>query len=215
RCGQGVWLNWATFWLSLHDLGKFSEAFQSQKPDLFEQLQGREPNPDKPYTERHDSLGQWLWMDWLGGQAVDGEWFGEFTSSHLSGLDVWARAVTGHHGQPPKVNTGSSPSADFFSKKDKKAVIEFVDAMRELFSLEQAGEVLDSLDATEFEHRSQSLSWLFAGVTVLADWLGSNTRFFSYQDQETPLETYWTQARQNARRALMEAGVVPTPTHKQ
>src|SRR5690606_28248964 len=100
------------------------------------------------------------------------------------------------------------------SKKDKKAVIEFVDALRELFSLEQAGEVLDSLDATEFEHRSQSLSWLFAGVTVLADWLGSNTRFFSYQDQETPLETYWTQARQNARRALMEAGVVPTPTKK-
>src|SRR5690606_17591138 len=34
------------------------------------------------------------------------------------------------------------------------------------------------------------------------------------QDQETPLETYWTQARQNARRALMEAGVVPTPTKK-
>src|SRR5690606_14588587 len=75
RCSQEVWLNWAAFWLSLHDLGKFSEAFQSQRPDLFELLQGRAPNPEKPYTERHDSLGQWLWSDWLGYRAMDENWF--------------------------------------------------------------------------------------------------------------------------------------------
>lgn len=40
NCEKNNLLNWAAFWLSLHDLGKFSEAFQSQKPDLFEQMQG-------------------------------------------------------------------------------------------------------------------------------------------------------------------------------
>lgn len=214
RCSQEVWLNWAAFWLSLHDLGKFSEAFQSQRPDLFELLQGRAPNPEKPYTERHDSLGQWLWSDWLGYRAMDENWFGPSTGTHISGLDAWMRAVTGHHGQPPKVGSGSEPSHDFFSKKDKKAVLEFAEAMRELFCIEQAGEFLSGLDAIEFEHRSQSLSWLFAGVAVLADWLGSNTEFFSYEVQETPLETYWEDARQKARKALKEAGVLPAPIKK-
>ena len=74
-CTKSDWLNWAAFWLALHDLGKFSEAFQSQKPELFEQLQGREPNPEKPYTERHDSLGQWYWNDRLADQVIDEGWF--------------------------------------------------------------------------------------------------------------------------------------------
>jgi CRISPR-associated endonuclease/helicase Cas3 len=44
----------------------------------------------------------------------------------------------------------------------------------------------------DFETNSQMLSWWFAGVTVLADWLGSNTNFFSYQQQEQDLEEYWS-----------------------
>jgi CRISPR-associated endonuclease/helicase Cas3 len=59
-CKKEEWIKWAAFWLVLHDLGKFSEAFQYQKPELFTALQGREPNSEKQYTERHDSLGQWL-----------------------------------------------------------------------------------------------------------------------------------------------------------
>ncbi|TKL81523.1 CRISPR-associated endonuclease Cas3'', partial [Enterococcus faecium] len=65
NCQKEDWFNWAGFWLSMHDLGKFSEAFQSQKAELFKQLQGREPNPEKMYSERHDTLGQWYWNDRL------------------------------------------------------------------------------------------------------------------------------------------------------
>ena len=32
---------WVAFWLTMHDLGKFSEAFQSQRADVFLQLRGR------------------------------------------------------------------------------------------------------------------------------------------------------------------------------
>ncbi len=41
HCSNEEFLSWAAFWLSLHDLGKFSEAFQSQRPELFERWHGR------------------------------------------------------------------------------------------------------------------------------------------------------------------------------
>ena len=62
-------LAWITYWLALHDLGKFAEAFQGQRPDLLQQLLQRER--DYPYTERHDSLGQWLWDKVLSVQLVE------------------------------------------------------------------------------------------------------------------------------------------------
>ena len=41
NCCKEGWLNWAAFWFALHELGEFSEAFQSQKSELVEYLQGK------------------------------------------------------------------------------------------------------------------------------------------------------------------------------
>ncbi|OGT02737.1 MAG: hypothetical protein A2143_07745 [Gallionellales bacterium RBG_16_57_15] len=200
-------MQWAAFWLSLHDLGKFSEAFQSQKPELFEALQEREPDSAKSYTERHDSLGQWLWRDYLADRAVEDGWFGGTTELQMSGLDVWMRAVTGHHGQPPKAAPAYCSIDDYYSGRDKKATHFFVDAMRDLLLPQSATEIPAAFDAAQFEHVSQALSWWFAGVAVLADWLGSNTDFFAYQPAAMPLEEYWRHARQQAKKALQASGV--------
>jgi CRISPR-associated endonuclease/helicase Cas3 len=208
HCSRPAWVQWAAFWLSLHDLGKFSEAFQSQKPELFEVLQGREPDPAKSYTERHDSLGQWLWRDCLADRAVEDVWFGGTTELQMPGLDVWMRAVTGHHGQPPKAVPAYCAIDDYYSRQDKKAALAFVDAMRDLLLQQSAAEIPATLDATQFEHVSQALSWWFAGIAVLADWLGSNTDFFAYQSATMPLEEYWRNARQQAKKALQASGVL-------
>lgn len=207
HCSRPAWVQWATFWLSLHDLGKFSEAFQSQKPELCEALQGRRPDPAKTYTERHDSLGQWLWRDYLADRAVEDSWFGGTTESQMSGLDVWMRAVTGHHGQPPKAAPAYSAINDYYSNQDKKAAIAFVNAMRGLLLPQSAAEIPYIFEAAQFEYVSQTLSWWFAGVAVLADWLGSNTDFFAYQAAYMPLEEYWKHARQRAKKALKDSGV--------
>ncbi|MFM7294925.1 MAG: CRISPR-associated endonuclease Cas3'', partial [Burkholderiales bacterium] len=61
KCSVEQALAWMAFFLALHDLGKFSEAFQSQRADLVLTLQRRPPNPTKIYSQRHDSLGFWLW----------------------------------------------------------------------------------------------------------------------------------------------------------
>ena len=63
KCSAEQALAWMAFCLALHDLGKFSEAFQSQRSDLVLTLQERQPNPTKIYSQRHDSLGFWLWEE--------------------------------------------------------------------------------------------------------------------------------------------------------
>ena len=195
------WLNWAAFWLSLHDLGKFSEAFQSQRPDIVFQLQNSEPTPAKSYIERHDSLGQWLWVDRLSSLASEERWFGV---ANQVGLDAWMRAVTGHHGQPPKISQHSA-SDDYFRKKDRKAVIEFIGQVRALIDVPTTPSGLEK----QFEKASGQLSWWFAGVAVLADWLGSNTDYFPYKSSVMPLAEYWELARAQARTALKASGVIP------
>ena len=85
--------SWVAFWLALHDLGKFAESFQSQCPDVFLVLRDRDPNPAKPYTLRHDSLGMLFWRDVLRESVIDDAWFGAASEGIADGLDWWARSA--------------------------------------------------------------------------------------------------------------------------
>lgn len=206
QCSLDQWLAWASFWMAIHDTGKFSEAFQSQKPEIVLTLQGREPNPEKLYTKRHDSLGYWLWREWLCDIALEEMWFGGSSNSLLSGLDFWAGAVTGHHGQPPEAPV--SPNlCDFFTKGDRMAVQQLVTEIRPLLLPESSAGILTSIDEDAFERESLGLSWLFSGIAVLADWLGSNTTYFPYVTEQLPLDEYWKAARAKAYRALEQSGI--------
>jgi CRISPR-associated endonuclease/helicase Cas3 len=200
-------LVWLAFWVALHDLGKFSEAFQGQRSDLFASLRGREPRASKPYRLRHDSLGMLVWREVLSEVAADQSWFGPETESQLEGLDWWARAVTGHHGQPPEASTGWGQHFD--KHDDREAILEFVAELRGLFFTHGIAPIPPSIDPAEFWQASRDLSWWVAGLTVLADWLGSNTDYFPYQTEAVPLAEYWTQAKAQAQEALDAAGVLP------
>lgn len=50
-----AFIPWVTFLLAIHDLGKFSDGFQNQIPELFQKLQGHATTAG--YNERHDTLG--------------------------------------------------------------------------------------------------------------------------------------------------------------
>ena len=199
---------WLAFWVALHDLGKFSEAFQGQRPDLFASLRGRPVNAAKSYRLRHDSLGMLYWRDVLSEVAVDQRWFGAATGSLLDGLDCWARAVTGHHGQPPEA------SSDFwkqhFDKRDDRdAIAGFVSDLRNLFFSNGEVCIAENTDPTEFCRASRDVSWWVAGLTVLADWLGSNADYFPYCSSAMPLADYWRYAKDQAEKALDASGVLP------
>ena len=202
--------NWVSFWLALHDLGKFSEAFQSQKPELFEALRVRLPNSAKTYRLRHDSLGALFWKDVLCERAEQEQWFGPATAEVADGIDCWIRAVTGHHGQPPEA--GGYWDQHFDRREDCAAIFPFVADLRALLFDTDAAAIPSQAAPEEFHRVSQELSWWIAGIAVLADWLGSNTDYFPYRaDPDAPmsLRDYWDLARQQAVTALDATGVLP------
>jgi CRISPR-associated endonuclease/helicase Cas3 len=198
---------WISFWLACHDLGKFAEAFQSQCPDLFIELRGRPPDPAKPYTLRHDSLGMLFWKEVMREQLIDEGWFGADSEDLADGLDCWARACTGHHGQPP--SEGDFWRQHFDPQEDRAAALRFVNQARELFLGTELCATISAQDASVFLAASAELSWWIAGLAVLADWLGSNTDFFAYRDQPAPLAQYWPHARRQAAAALDASGLAP------
>ena len=198
---------WIAFWLALHDLGKFAESFQSQCPEVFTALRGRQPNPAKPYTLRHDSLGMLFWKDVLRDRVIDSAWFGPDSLDLADGLDAWARSCTGHHGQPP--TEGAYWGQHFDTQHDRAAALGFVDAMRQQFLSQDLVDAIATQEPRRFLAASTTLSWWVAGLAVLADWLGSNTLFFGYQDQTMALDDYWQHACRQAGVALSASGVLP------
>lgn len=202
-------LDWFAFWLVLHDLGKFAEAFQSQRPDLFLQLRGREPAWSKVYTERHDSLGMKFWQDNLAEYAAARAWFGPNGLDYDEGVEVWVRTVTGHHGQPPK----QVPSLDRFfdMQEDQAAIRAFTENVRELLLSPAAARLPELHEPETFRRLSVELSWWIAGVAVLADWVGSNADVFVYRAEPTEsLAEYWRGIQAPAAQALQDCGVLPS-----
>jgi len=184
--------------LALHDLGKFATGFQNLRPDLLEGLQNR--RSDKGYTIRHDTLGYLLWRNELRGIFIQGGHRRRCPT--YPGLDAWMRAVTGHHGQPPEESR--IVLRDVFDlPADREAAEGFVRAVLDLAGLEAFPAPSEGTGAIS--------SWWLAGLTVLADWLGSNADFFPYRDEIVPLDEYWQTALKQAKRAIGAAGLDPSP----
>jgi len=133
-CCKLLNLPWTGFFVIVGLLvGKFSEAFQAQRPDLILELQKREPNPTKIYSERHDSLGFWLWEHHLVDEVLLGIGIDDSRSTQRS-LKCWLSAVTGHHGKPPRPS-GNVDS--FFCREDKQIAAELVQAMAGLLLIKE------------------------------------------------------------------------------
>ncbi|MFA9218041.1 MAG: CRISPR-associated helicase Cas3', partial [Sphingomonadaceae bacterium] len=202
HCSPSPFLSWASFFLALHDLGKFSNTFQLQRPDLVQRLQHRDVAAGS-YAERHDTLGFWIWKEQVRAGVLDRL---NMSGAHQD-IAYWMRAVCGHHGMPP-IEKGS---AEFhFRPADEGAVGEFILAMAGLLLTDEARRIPE-LAGDAFEEVSQQLSWWFAGLAVLADWLGSNTSFFKYQTAPQRIEDYWKDACTKAVAALQQSGVQPVP----
>lgn len=207
--------SWVAFFLALHDLGKFSEAFQSQRADLMQLLRGRGPIPGKTYTLRHDTLGSLIWQQKIVQQVVDEEWFGPNTNDLIDfqGLDWWINACTGHHGTPPKLCVSEDWKRYFNAADDLPAIRGFLDELFQIVPREVLANVASGLDAGAFAECSQRLSWWLAGLVVLADWLGSNRDYFPYCAARLPIEEYWTRAIAQAERALAASGLLSQVAH--
>lgn len=190
------------FFISLHDLGKFASAFQMIFSDktslLFEPKARIKPYDGKNF--RHDRLGFHFWqkVEELVLDYVAPEEELDDDDQAFEALQTLAELVLGHHGKPINTN-GSFELKSYLESKNEEAANVFVEEMLALFQ----PNIPSYLLADESWHaRLKQVSWHLAGLTVLADWLGSNTEFFPYETEPMPLEEYWLQAQSKAKHAL-------------
>jgi len=196
----------SSFFQSLHDLGKFSAIFQSKRPDLKKHLTGSSEIMNGRL--RHDTLGELIWRK-------DTEKFAfnngilEKTADRI--YKPWLFAAFGHHGIPPELSrTRDLDSAYLYTDRDLRACRTFTAESARLFTPSPIPGLLDNPKHTR--QQSRYLSWVFAGLTVIADWIGSDNRFFPFCTGVMPLDEYWeTHALPCAIHALEEIGLIAPP----
>ena len=200
------------FLIALHDAGKFAEGFQSRAPELFEKLRGRSSNA--VYTVYHDTLGYVGWEGMIWSAAWDEDWFHlhEHAGDRYDAGAYFApltRAVSGHHGAPPRLDHSTQKADLHFDDCAQAALLDFARRSRFLLS----DDALFQTWSYEYDvPRAQRASWLVAGLTVLADWIGSNSDYFDYRQDEIALKTYWHEhALPQAEDALEKTGVLSSP----
>ena len=210
---EATYCLWQALFLVLHDVGKFSESFQNLRRDLLRRLQGR--TSILSYSVRHDSLGFLLWDQGLCTPEKLAKWFGIRTDEVQ--LRKWgrvlaclARAMNGHHGEPPKKegeNNLQLRLAAHFSQGDVASATRFVDDFSAILGLDRQMPEPPPY-SRDLKARMEKASWLLAGFVVLCDWIGSNSRWFPFQGSSIPLADYWHGcALPQAERALREAGI--------
>lgn len=195
-------------WLvSLHDIGKFSRPFQAQAPQHWPTAALGDLDPARlpPPGPRHDAVALALLNDSLSDLA-DG-----VLPPQQDGRRSWLpsrrlhlfRALAGHHGRPV-----SKPdvTASVLDQACVAAARAFMSAMTDLFRPPPLPKPDDRALAC--------LEWNLAGLTTLADWIGSQQTWFPYVDADAvadPAGYFWTLALPRAAAAVAAAGLMATP----
>jgi CRISPR-associated endonuclease/helicase Cas3 len=189
------------FLLVVHDTGKFSTpAFQWMGSDL----------PAENRMRRHHAdLGYRLWREHLWRKAIDEGWIalkdGMDADSGWRIIDPLLKLSCGHHGRPPD-EEGTSIN-EWFTEEDKRAAEEFV---RDCTTLFLGDRPLPLSGGRENIRAIKRASWLIAGLCVLADWIGSDERYFPFRADTIKISQYLTPiAFQNAATAIREKGAIP------
>ena len=191
------------FLVALHDIGKFSRPFQAQARYHWP-TDWLGPCPtDRQPGPRHDAIGFHFlsrtfatpMMELLPEGATPGS--GGWNQGDRNGL--W-RALAGHHGRPPDTldrlgnRVACAPCID--------AAGQFLAVMREVFRPPPW--------PRPAERAVTLLSWCLAGLTTLADWIGSRQSWFPYVTAGAvadPAAYFWGHALPRAAAALAEAGL--------
>jgi CRISPR-associated endonuclease/helicase Cas3 len=193
------------FFLALHDIGKFSVSFQNLSPDTLWRLQQRKSN--RGYQHRHDAIGLALWNDCCKSFLSDHAVFDtdDKTLRRLvSVLSPLADTIFGHHGYP--VSVEDIYVEEDFSEADIDAASLFA---RDLASLFVKRPLPLPVDRNSFKERLCMCSWLMSGLSIICDWIGSDSAFFGFREDAVSVEVYWQEALGRARSAVEAAGILP------
>lgn len=197
KLSSGAPSSTTTFLIALHDIGKFSRAFQAKAPSVWPEA-ALGPFPGALHDPGHDTTGFALLMD---DPAIAQAIAPVFEGWLYGQIAPILRAITGHHGRPPR--EAAPPPEKTIGKPSRAAALAFVHDMMALFRPEPL--------PPEMAHDA-TLPWRLAGLTTLGDWIGSSQRHFPYAHAEdvTDLRRYWEEtALPCAQRAIASSGLSP------
>ena len=182
-----------TFWTALHDIGKLSAPFHALVESLWLPEMG--DHSTVPEGPPHGDAGFLLWQ-----KALAAELAAQFPERDR--LVPLARAIFGHHGMPV---------AEHLPTTVKQVYQPFGLAAARQFAQDAAALMLSEPIRVDQEHLVRA-SFAIAGVTVMADWVGSSALFANH-NEPMPLSKYWSEyALPTARFAVREFGLVPCPS---
>lgn len=181
--------------VALHDLGKISDSFRAMIEKGSRQ------------TFRHWQLTEALLF------AHDARLASRIGGGWRQRQALYA-SVAGHHGQPSDLDLGGQPG---LPARDRglRATLATVGS-----GLQPAAEVIDAfcdlwpaatLNGLEPGIATTTLGWWLPGLCAAADWIGSNTAWFSPQAANSDLAGYLDRTRAIAAHAVQEAGLAGSP----
>ena len=193
---------------ALHDIGKINTKFQTQIWRNIDLPQGIGSWPGGTGRPGHtDDLAPVInWQD-----ETTAKWF--FTALGIEEMMGWdsdeGSTVSGllvatfsHHGRPLRLEGGRSRNPEIwrdFGDLNPRACAERIGYMLcDWFPLAFEADAPALPSPPAFQH-------MFLGLCTLADWIGSNERWFEYVD--TPQGDYFHIARKNAKRAMADIGL--------
>lgn len=182
---------------ALHDLGKISPWFQAQAPALWpSDVLGALPLSALAISHWQASA---VLLDHPQIRRVVEAKLPEVVSN-----DQIIAAIAGHHGRPP----GSEflgGKAGFHGAALGEVCIGIAGSL--------CAELLDLLvpEPITFSAGAQIEAFSFSlnGLVTLADWVGSDTDIFTFEDPQMPLAAYWPLALARAQEALRLKGLLP------
>lgn len=189
-----------TIWahlLALHDIGKFAPQFQMKVPDLYPKEILGEPIALQSLDPGHPTAGFALLATCFNQPPLERQ---------RPAFQRWERyeaamllaPILGHHGQP--ADEGSTPWRHLFSPPAASAALDYWDLIARLLPAPEDVPV-------PVDEALLSASWSIAGLTALADWIGSNKTWFPYVEAEMEIEAYWLSSRERARAAVRYTGL--------
>lgn len=185
--------------IALHDLGKFHPDFQGKLEGYCEKHLPALTPFIRPVAARHDKLGDQI-AEKFGLFGLMQEQLPDWPESEFKAT---FSAVAFHHGAPAEYGDNAWRRA---YEAIKPALREFIGNVFALIPCE------GTLPAPP-SGRLEVFSWALAGLTVLSDWIGSNSNIFQFCPPPENLADYWAYARRKAEEAVRRAGILPVEPH--
>ncbi len=190
------------FLAGVHDLGKFSRSFQAKVPALW---------PDRVLGGLNSEIadrGHWRnTAILLRAEPIAKEFTNLFPSISCDPLGPIIAAIAGHHGQPTKAGEHNARPSEYRSDPDLMGPC--VDAARATFCILRNRINPSPLTSLKKQKQSAQWSWRLSGFVTLADWVGSDTDYFSFESVNMRLGDYWNWALAQAEKALRGKGLLP------